>query len=253
MRSFYTLNSVAETVSTDLKEFGTHNLPIYLKWAVEVYRELVFDFAREIKTTKLSLNSYRALDFPEDYVDWVKVGIQYGDKIYVLGTSDKIALYHDIDDTGQILLNSATTDEYVPNGVNKEAYIGGYMFNNFSGMSLHGLGGLPYKGYFRVDKAMRQLQFASSFPDVPIYLEYISDGINPCGATYIDPLLYDACRQGTHYRRMEFDDSISESAKDKQGRKAHDAMKKAEYRKMDISAIDILNCTREGYSMLNHA
>jgi len=252
MRGFYTLNSVAESVNTDLQEYGTHKLPIYLKWAIEVYRELVFDFAREIKTTRLSLNSYRAIDFPEDYVNWVKVGIQHGDKIYTLGTSDKIALYHDIDDTGQILLNSAAPDEQASNGVNKEEYLGGYMFNNFGGGSFRGLGGLPYKGYFRVDQASKQMQFASSFPDVPIYLEYISDGISPCGATYIDPLLYDACRQGTHYRRIEFDPSISMTEKDMQGRKAHDAMKKAQYRKMDISVIDILNCTREAYTMLNH-
>ena len=90
----YTIRGVANQVAEDKLEHGTHKHASYIPWAKKGFRRLHEDTLCSVKTISVPMNAYNAVDLDdiEDYVDWTKVGIQYGDKVYALSKADDIAL-----------------------------------------------------------------------------------------------------------------------------------------------------------------
>jgi hypothetical protein len=259
--SKYTLTAVAHKVATDLEDFSGHKILSYINWAKAGWRGLQEEVMKEVKAVKLPMNAYFAVDLPSDCIDWTKVGIQYGDKILVLGVADDIALLQDETDCGEKIANTPHPGfDDIMNGTNLEAYTPFY-FNNFYGAfpagnysdGLYGYyAGLPYKGFFRENKAARQIQFSSSVKASEIYMEYITDGSVCNGSTQVDPLAFDYLVQFVHYERIKFRQDIADSLKERTHSDLHYAFLKLTRLTAGITMKDIVNGTRKGYRMTPH-
>lgn len=263
MQNNYSIASLADSLANDTGNFGTNKHLQYAKWALELYRQLDFSVLKVVKTVALPLNSYNALDYPADMVDWAKVGIQYGDKVYVLGTADDIALYHEKDDCGVPIKNihHPSMDEVV-NGLNVDNY-SQYSFQNwqypnfptpeFQDNSFYGYGtGIPYKGFFIENREKRQLQFSSNVNAKAIYLEYITDGSCNNVDTVIPPLAYEYLRQAVHCRASERNPNVSQAQKDRDERLMEEARHNMVLLLSGINLKDIINHVRKGISLAPH-
>lgn len=258
----YTLTSVAQKVASDLEDFSGHKILTYINWAKAGWRNLIETTVQEVKAVRLPLNDYNALDLPDDCVDWTKVAIQYGDKLYVLGIAQDIALLQDEDDCGNKIKNVhyPSVDDVV-NGLNLDSYIPFYFSNyygqypqgNYTG-GLYGYynTGLSYKGFFRENKEKRQLQFSSNVTTPHIYLEYISDGSVCNGSTKVMPVAFDYLVQFVHYERIKHRTDIPDVQKDRTQRDLHFEMQKVKRMTAGITMRDIVNGVHNGYRMTPH-
>lgn len=258
----YTILSVAKTVSEDKLEHGTHKLASYIQWVKKGYRRLNEDTLQTVRTTSLVMNDYNAVDLSEidDFVDWTKVGVQYGDKVLVLGTADDIALLNAETDCGDLIKNrSAPSLDDVINGINLDAYIP-YWFSGYYGDGIYSgtpsftgcYTGLPYKGFFTENKERNQLQFSSNVNIQNVYIEYISDGTCPNGETEIDSRCFDYLTLFCHYEAIRNRRDVPGSEKYRVSEELFYELGRLKKIINPMTKQDIINHFRKGIRMDSH-
>lgn len=252
---FNTISAIVEQCLNDMGENSMNRYQQFLSWALWGLREWHLDSARSVKTRKITMTPYKAIDLPEDYVDWTKVGIQIGDYVKTLGVNDDMPRLNKFDECGNELANNTSGLLLHPNGTNLDNY-GGYYFTGYNGTKVfaHG-GGINYKGYFTEIKERRQIQFTSEVPTVEIYLEYISDGFDPNSETLVHPYVADAIKKYIHFERVNNNDKIALSQKQDKERQYEQAVVKARIRNFmsDFTPKDVLNSTRKYYRLSQKA
>ena len=253
---FYTLGALVDQVMIDL-DLPDQFFDKLLSWAIWALREINLDATQTVKTCGLQMNEYKAIDLPDDYVDWVKVGIQVGTRIRMLGVnSDMSELTFD----EQLYKASAEPQLNInPNGISFENY-GGYYFYNYSGKSLFGYGGGGYntQNHFKVIKRDSgwQIQFDSEINNGLIYVEFIGDGIDPCADSYIHPYLMDYMRKSvtSEYYNSPSGRRLTSMFERREFRQAaYFASKKVRARQNDLDYKTMLNISRRYYSFRQKA
>lgn len=252
-KSQYTISAIVDSYLIG-KQDSNHLYPLYLHYALDGLREMHMDFAQEVKTDLFILNDYRAIDLPTDYVDFVKVAIKSGERLFVIGLASDLSRLRDKDECGSTIANRAQLGQDKPTGT-AMAELGGYYLNNYNGGSLLAfMDQLPHKGYFTILKEYGQIQFDSALPaGCEVYMEYISDGFNPNGASFVHPYAYRYIKAYIENERVANDDSMSQAIKFEKSQSLYFERKKANMRiKLSgLNPIDIINSSRAGYSLLN--
>lgn len=161
-----------------------------LKWALHAVRQIRLDIFQHPKTLLLNVTERKTVVLPDDFVDWTKIAVKKGQYAVTLALNDDLTIQerHQGDSTVLGLLS-----QHMPNGTNLSGY-GGFMFNNFNGASFVGFGGgLPSKGFFKIADhgGCKEILLDYDYGYKQVYLEYISDGIEPCKETIIHPYEYD--------------------------------------------------------------
>lgn len=257
----FTLLGVAKAVSADIEEFGTHRLGSFLTWAKRGYRELKLSSLMNTVTEEIPLNSYHAIDIPEDCLAWTAVGIRYGDKVLCLGTAEDIALFHEKDDCGSNIDNphSISINETI-NGISPESYMP-FWFGGWYGGSVPGQSaedpttfcgyhsGKNYKGYFNWDRENRQLQFSSNVHVKTILLQQIKDGSSCDENTCIEPIIFKYLVAYVHEKRVRHRKDESESTKDGYASDLHYAHLEVKHMTNPLRKEDIVNAARQGYRL----
>lgn len=249
---YVTIGSIVDSVIADLDEGTTHNWDRYLHFALRGVQTWQMDSAQEVITKILTPNGYNAIDFPDDYLDWTKVGIQLGDKIITFGVNDDIALEHDTDECGNPKLNS-------PADCNCTDYhdgYGGYWFHNVIneygehlGKSFGYGGGGSFQGYFRVDKDRKQIQFDGNVSAKKIYLEYISNGFDPCSETMVNKYAEDLIRTYIHWQRAIFKHGRSSSEAQAWGEDYDTQLRLSRARVFSITKEEVIELSRKSYKL----
>lgn len=221
----------------------------YLHFALEVLRELTFDVAHQVKTVKLTMTPWKSIHFPDDYIDWVRVGIQDGNiiKTFVNYPPD-VARYHDLDDDGNKIENKKT-DTPDPQVVaypfvsyyNDKGEFEGHLFGN----RVHQL----HRGMFSVLPETREIQFKveNVDQDQKIYLEYISDGFDPNEKTLINPYLFRLVKLYVIWQVKENNDRYGLSEKERAKRQYEDELDKGMWRMNDLSLDGVYEAVMRGY------
>lgn len=146
-----------------------------LKHAADCLRELQFDVIGNIRTKKLEINSYGAVELPCDYVDYVRIGVPYGPNV-----RPSAAIFN----TNR-LVNLDEKGNKVEYGGNEWCYkhdCGAWVFPD----GLH----LNYRSHtdgFMIVSERREVQFTNYREGGFIILDYISDGSEIDNATRVDP------------------------------------------------------------------
>lgn len=203
-QNYYKASAIVDQFLID-NDLTDHYFRKTLSWLLWGLREFKLKGFQEVKTCILNVTDRKTAVLPKSFVDWTKVGVRVGQYCITLGINDQLAEgpRHIGDNTVKGLLS-----QHLPNGTDFAPY-GGYYFFNFNGVSVFGLGGgLPSKGYFKVVDTgnCKELILDYDYHYSEIYVEYISDGFDPCGETILHPYV---CDYGLKYIEAKYEEKMN--------------------------------------------
>lgn len=253
--AYVTIDNIVMSALGDKDEQGTHNYRRYLHYALRCAQDWHFDSAQEVKTIELNMNDYNAVDWPQDYIDWTKIGVRYGDKVMTFGVNDDIDLLHNADECGNPIINaSADTEDNI--NMFTPLYWGGYWFQNYINDygehmgRFYGYGGAAHGiGNFKLNKERRQFQFDSKVTAKKIYLEYISNGFDPCKETMVNRYAESMIRTYVHWQNSVFKEGPASSNSQAWELEYDKQLRLSRARVFELSVKDIINISREHYKL----
>lgn len=223
-----------------------------LAYACRGLREVKLDMAQDVKTALLDVTDRKTAVLPDSFVDWTKVAVRRGQYFITLGINAEL---NELPRTTSSPSVTGLLSQHLPNGLEFSAY-GGFSFFNFNGGSFDSFGsGLPSKGYFKVvDRgSCKELLIDYDYGFKQVYLEYITDGFDPCSETVVHPYLYDYVLK---YIEMKFEKknnpkatafSISEAEKD-----VFWAEKRIRARRNNLDPQTLINLSRQETRLTPH-
>ncbi len=247
-RGFVTLDTCIRNALMDIGA-GMERYEVFKKWAIDGYRTFHFDMAKEVKTIQLELTAWKAIQLPIDFVDWAMIGIVVDGQVQVLLNDPRISLYHPDDDPidGDPDDRSATDDD-------SSQY---YFYNVTSrGEDAGQLYGLQAKdnsvGYWKMNRERREIQLSLHVDSsTPVYLEYISDGYDPCNTTSVNVYAAKLIELYIHWQRHEFSKSSTGLQKDRAKDMYDKELFKVQSRLFELTVADVLDSARDGYSLIS--
>lgn len=200
----YTLDTIVRMALSE-RGYTIHWYVNFLTYAVDALRELNFDILRNIKSVRLPVNSYKAATLPCDYVDFVRVGNEFGQYIYPHGekkdsynrlnkfdSQGNKVVYGDIEATNGILPNNWEGFWY-SNYINDKGEHMGRIYNNIPG----------YRESFVVLRERSEIQLDVSYAGSTIVMDYITDGTSTDASNAIHPYAIDAIKKYIFWRHKE--------------------------------------------------
>lgn len=251
-RGFVSLDSCIRNAIMDIGA-GMERYEQFKKWAIDGYRKFHFDLAQEIKTVQLELTAWKAIELPVDYVDFVMIGVVTDGDIRVLTNDDRISLYHEDEDPIDGDPDDAPADGTLPTDTSSERR---YFYNITSrGEDAGQLYGLTVKsngvGYYKMNPERREIQFSPHVrSDTLIYLEYISDGIDPCEKTVVNVYAAKLIELYIHWQRHFFAKSSTIAEKKMAEDIYYNEYKIVQTRIQPITFADVLEVARDGYKLV---
>ncbi len=174
-----TLDAIVRNFLISQNRTTLHFYLRYMKYLIDFLRKVALTHAIFDKTVALKMDQKKAIQVPEGYLIWSKIGFQVGDRIVGFERDNTINLHHDITPDG--LESPVANDRF---NIAKFPYTR-LVFNNFTNEAgelgmLEGMGlGHNGVGYFR-PTSDREIQFSSDIDsDTTIYLEHKTNGFNP--------------------------------------------------------------------------
>jgi len=241
---YYKISALVDEALDD-NDLTEHWFDKFLRWGIRGLEELALDTWQEPKTCLLTVTNRKTVVLPSDFVDWLKIGVQVGQYCITMGINDELTGLRRDANSPQVM---GLLSQHMPNGTDLTAY-GGYTFFNFGGGSFFGIGtGLPSKGYFRVHKTTtcKELLLDYDYPYSKVYVEYISNGFDPCGETIVDPYFKDYVLK---YIDFMYEDKNNPKATEasifRKGQALHFATMKVRGRVNDLDKKTLLNISRK--------
>jgi hypothetical protein len=183
---FYTLASLTDEWSDDnsLHHFWHKGL----KWAIRGLKRIRMDVHQNPKCGMLDVTERKTVTLPDDFVDYCIIAAKKGQYAITLAVNEELISSKRTDDEQTV---RGLFSQNLPNGTDFSAY-GGYSLFGSNGVYSVG-GGLPSKGHIKIvdHGSVKEILLDYDYPFSQVYIEYITDGINPCGETYVHPYEYD--------------------------------------------------------------
>lgn len=186
---YYKIGSIVDQFIAD-NSLTDHWHQKALSWAFLGLRGLKLNVFQDVKTCSLAVTSRKTAALPANYVDWTKVGVRRGQYVITLAVNDALSKAPRTDNETVV---AGLLSQNLPNGIDVNSY-SGYSFFNYNGNSFFSLGGgLPNKRSFQIVEhdSCKEILLDYDFPCDEVYLEYITDGLDPCGETVVNPYMYD--------------------------------------------------------------
>lgn len=252
---FYTLSAAAYSALEDIQEDDSQ-FNRFLHFAMEGYKDFHFDQSHQLEVAEITMKPWKQIDFPQNMVDWTKIGFKDGNLIKVLTQENmgNVPKTFDIDpSTNQPKENLPPPDiEVIPVTQDLIPFFGyGNFFGNPAADRIYGWGlTYNYLGYFDVDWKRRVFNFKNTVPIyTKIYLEYISDGVNYTGQTIIHPYAFKLIKLYIHWMRKENDDRYSVGEKMRAQNLYNSELDKVSMRMLNLSIDTIREILRSGYTL----
>lgn len=252
--SYTSLDNIVKQVLLDIGENTEHKYMRFLQWAIRGLKEFHYDVLNEPKTVVFkTINDNHTIDMPADYVNWSKVGVIRGGKIFTLQQNATFPFPRLKDDCGVEINDFASVTCLAAEQTQKVTGPWTIFFNYRNGRNLGNLFGLgggfnPF-GYFRVDKEMNQIAFTSEVPNGPIVLEYVHNGINPDGSAKVHVFVEEALIAFIHWKRTQQERGRAQSEKARARHDYFEERRRARSRLSQFSMEDWLKAGRKGYSL----
>jgi hypothetical protein len=175
------------------KGYSLHYYVQFLIFARECLKELTQDDLKVFNTKILAVNSYNAVDLPNDFQDYVVVGVMTNQGIRPLVEDKKLNVLNNFDADYNII----GWDGQDTSGGSSLIYYGGFPFSTWFTVKFNSYGEAlgrsfgtrgGYVDTFVVSKERNQIQLNERLSGLEyIYLQYMSDGSDSGSATTIDP------------------------------------------------------------------
>lgn len=215
----YSIDYVVKSAMADCgMDVSSPHYQTFRKWAIDRYRRLnlgnLIDLS--LKTKHLAVSEDNTADLPEDYIDWLKIGLCIEGKILNFDVIDDLCLPEQstVDGCG---CSSSSTDEInasILNAASGSFPNDGWAYNNpywqngqfVGGLFGHGAG--YYHGGYRIDKQNWKIYFdnlinLNELGITEVVLEYRSKGIDSQGNALLEEGDLPAMIAGIHLSRCE--------------------------------------------------
>jgi hypothetical protein len=178
-KAYTTVDAVL--IATCLK-LGDKNLSKYAVLNAHATSWFMADYNPEsgqtVRTILLDVGPDRVAELPEDYLDFVMVGRQSGDRVRNLAHNPRLSPLPPVEP----FLDRTPLDALV--GFDWPCY----EYAGWNGDSLYGYGWGEYREEFTIDATNRTLRLSSLIgPDEPLFFQYISADLSPHKATPLHP------------------------------------------------------------------
>lgn len=238
-QEFYTLNAVAWAVCRDMQA-GEERFEFILHHALEGWRELALNVAHQVEVKEIEMKPWKQIDFPCGLVDWVKIGFKKGDFLKILVNDPNIPKIFDkvngVPQENKTVYPSLTEAPY------SSDLIGFYDPYGLLGSGQFYGHAVPYNylGYFDVDWKRKVFNFKETISsDTKVYLEFITDGINACGATVVTPYAFQTLKAWCHWMRKKEDSRFSIAERRESERMYKESLQQLAVNMLEISIDDI--------------
>lgn len=185
-----------------------------MKFLIDFLREIALSHSVFDETIALKMDQKKAVQWPERFIMWSKIGFQVGDRIVGFERDNTINLNHEISADG--LESPVANNKF---NIGKFPYTR-LVFHNFTNNEgelgfLEGMGlGHNGVGYFRLNWQAREIQFASDIDaDTVIYLEFKTNGFKPTTKSTVPEIMSKLAEDYIHWQigKQKFGDNSAEA------------------------------------------
>lgn len=251
-RGFVSLDECIKNALMDIGE-TMHRYEQFKKWGLDTYKSFNFDLDAVVKTVQLSLTPWKAVTLPDDYVDFVRIGVEFDKQIRLFTNDPRISLY--------LPDNTPPDGDPAPrvgsNSLPDPSDISRFFFYNYDGrgMDTGKLFGLSVKtngiGEYKINKERGEIQFNLSLTSTtPIYLEYISTGINPTEKICVNIYAGKLIELGIHRWRHYFSRSSNMAEKQLAEKIYWQEFYAVQNRLFPLRAEDVMEVQRDAYKLV---
>lgn len=169
------LSYCVRMMQMELDDYSGQTYEKLLQYAIKGYEKLNLTVLTSVKVAYLTMDELNRVEMPSDMVDYIKIGMNVGGKIWNLGLNNNIAIPREI---------SCGNDarELFTNGGDPSVAYGYYYVNHYHNGDfidgLFGFGGGYRQAYYRLDWDRGYILFDGSVPRSEIVIEYKSNGIS---------------------------------------------------------------------------
>ena len=238
---------------------------IIRSYALRGIREMGFDLLKKIRSLKITVDTTNnTAEFPDDFVDWTKIGVVGSDGIvYALGENKNInqsqayatanGSTYDSDNDGLLerVDSKGATDSGSPSvGSDLNDGMDSYIFRNYvyggNEGRLYGAGGGQYYAEFRVNMDQNRIELKGNSSIKEIVIEYIADearSTNPSVHVYAE----EALRAYIYYKIIERKSSVPAGEKARARAEYYNERRKANARIKSVTKEEILKTIRKNF------
>lgn len=234
-------------------------------FALRGVREMGFDMLKVVRSLKLPVSSNNTVDFPEDYIDWTKVGVVGSDGlVYVLGENKNLNYSQEyvvdgsgnrVDQNGDGVTDrvdsktatnsgSPSVGSSISDGMESHIFRN-FIHNNNQG-ALYGMGGGKYYGEFRVNPDQNRIEIESNSSISEVVIEYVADearSSNPRVHVYAE----EALRSFIYYKMVERKSSVPANEKARARQEYYNERRKANARMKSFTKEELLKTIRKNF------
>jgi hypothetical protein len=225
--------------------YPIHYYAEYLLHASSCIRQLTYDTLKIINSVSLPVNSYYAVDLPEDFVDDISVNVPTGSFLKPVPKNDSITPLRLVDPTtGQFVPYKDAGQNETVYGINP-SWLWYWNVNDYGEPTgrFYGAGGGERANGYKLLKERRQIQLTETFTGDTIVLLYISDGQSVNSATQIDMLAF-----STIQAYIDWKTSPNAARKDSYEARTYADEKRLLRAKLnDLTVADIKNIVRKQF------
>lgn len=245
-QGFETLDNIVKEECFIQGDDGLHNYHKYLIFAKEALRDQMLDKKNEVTVLVATTTNISTLAFPDDYLQWSRIGTREGDRVKNFIVNNNLGLYHDTVNGSEV-----NNSPYQPSFGSLSGVYSCEPYYNVSG-SIYGFGNGGYlnDGQFRVDYANRRFQFSSNYSETEVYLEYVGTGLNPSAATVVDGNTSKTIKRYIRWQALETSKTASMGEKQRAEQQYWNENLTATKRAV-VNLDKILGIAREAYKTTN--
>jgi hypothetical protein len=183
----YTLDKLVRGALAD-RGYSMHFYIQFLTYGVSALRELNFDVLQSIKSVRIPINNYKAGALPCDYVDFIRVGDEYGQYVQRWGNKTSLNRLNNFDSQGNKIPFSDVESNSTALPTTWEGYAySSYASSNGEHLGRH-FGSKPaFRDSFLIVRERGEIQLDVDFSGTHITMDYISDGMTVDASNAIHP------------------------------------------------------------------
>jgi hypothetical protein len=198
-QGYTTIDNLIREIILNEGRTTLHKYLWYLSYALKAHRQFAIDDSKEFKTKKLVMDNKRAVRFPDDLIQWNKIGLMFKDRVEVIVPDETIALFHEKEGSVYQPNDPWISDEvwdipfhnyYNAEGRRQNMFLRGKAYNRV--------------GYYRLNEACREIQFSADLDKCSVYIEYVGNCSSPCNKTFVPVIAMDMIQEAIQYYDKKF-------------------------------------------------
>lgn len=245
---FFTASAATYSALEDL-QYGVERFNQFHKWCLDGVLKMGLSGNYQVHSEEIAMLPWKAIRWPERMVTWSKIGIRCGGQFLAFINDEDMPMIHDeincvkqpFDNSN--IANAGMTDMYIPFYTEDLYYSGG-------GSHYYGVVASNAPGFFKADKRNRMFYFNCVVDNISsVYLEYITDGVNPEGTTIISRPFFLPLQNYIHWKRKAFDKNFGEGERQAAKAEFKQSFDDALVEDLDVSIEDIMDVLRRHYTL----